>query len=369
VVYVSYMIKKILLILSLFYLQQAFAQAPKYSNEFLAIGVGARALGMSGSVVSSTRSAYSAYWNPAGLSRMQDDRQFSFMHAEYFAGISKYDFGNFAVRFDERSVMAVSFIRFGVDNIPNTSELIDAEGNINYDKVTSFSAADYAFLVSYARKTNIEGLNVGGNVKIIRRKVGDFGGSWGFGIDLSAQYIKDKWTFGGVLRDATSTFNAWSFNLDDEMRAVFTRTGNEIPESSLEITMPRLNLGVARSFELPASFGVLLELNFDITTDGKRNVAIKGDPFSIDPHFGLEIDFMKIIFLRGGIGNIQQETGLDNKKHTTFQPNIGIGIRIKKMLTIDYALTDIGDQSLALYSNVFSIRFSFTPKKAKKTND
>ncbi len=360
------MIKKLLFILSLLIAQISFAQAPKYSNEFLAIGVGARALAMSGTVVASSQSAYSAYWNPAGLALMHNNRQLSLMHSEYFAGISKYDFGNFAFRLDERSVMAASFIRFGVDNIPNTSELIDAQGNINYDKVTSFSAADYAFLISYARKTNIEGLSLGGNVKIIRRKVGDFGGSWGFGIDLSAQYQKDKWLFGAVLRDATSTFNAWTFNLDDKMKDVFTRTGNEIPESSLEITMPRINLGAARNFTLPANFGLLLELGMDITTDGKRNVLIKGDPFSIDPHFGLELDFMKIIFLRAGIGNIQQETGIDNKKHTTFQPNIGIGIQIKKILTIDYALTDIGDQSMALYSNVFSVRFSFTPKKADK---
>ncbi|RLD64402.1 MAG: hypothetical protein DRI84_08700 [Bacteroidetes bacterium] len=359
------MIKKVLFIISFLYVQYTFAQAPKYSNEFLAIGVGARALGMSGSVVASSSSAYSAYWNPAGLVFMKDSRQLSLMHAEYFAGISKYDYGSFAARVDAQSVIAVSMIRFGVDNIPNTSELIDAEGNINYDKVTSFSAADYAFLLSYARESKIEGLSLGGNVKIIRRKVGDFGSSWGFGIDLAAQYHKDKWKFGAVLRDATSTFNAWSFNLDDEMKDVFARTGNEIPKSSLELTMPRLNLGAARSFDLPANFSVLLELDIDITTDGKRNVLIKGDPFSIDPHFGLEIDFHKIVFLRAGIGNIQDETGIDNGKHKTFQPNIGIGIRIKDVLTIDYALTDIGDQSLALYSNVFSIRFSFTPKKSK----
>ena len=359
------MVKYILLFLSLITASIAIAQAPKYSNEFLAIGVGARALGMSGSVVASTSSAYSTYWNPAGLTRMTDRRQLSFMHSEYFAGISKYDFGNFAAKIDDKSVIAFSLIRFGVDNIPNTSELIDAEGNINYDKVTTFSAADYAFLVSYARDLDIEGLSVGGNIKIIRRKVGDFGGSWGFGIDLSAQYRKDKWLFGAVLRDATSTFNAWSFNLDDKMKDVFERTGNTIPKSSMEITMPRLNLGIARNFELPANFGLLLELDLDITTDGKRNVLIKGDPFSIDPHFGLEFDYQKIVFIRAGIGNIQDETSFDKGKHKTFQPNIGIGIRIKKVLTIDYALTDIGDQSLALYSNVFSVRFSFTPKKSK----
>jgi len=286
------------------------------------------------------------------------------MHSEYFAGISKYDFGNFAAKIDDKSVIGLSLIRFGVDNIPNTSELIDADGNINYDKITTFSAADYALLVSYARKFDVEGLSVGGNVKIIRRKVGDFGGSWGFGIDLSAQYQKEKWLFGAVLRDATSTFNAWSFNLDEKMKDVYVRTGNTIPKNSIELSMPRLNLGIARNFELPANFGLLLELNMDITSDGKRNVLIKGDPFSIDPHIGLEFNYQKIVFFRAGIGNIQDETSYDKGKHKTFQPNIGIGIRIKKVLTIDYALTDIGNQSLALYSNVFSVRFNFSPKKS-----
>jgi hypothetical protein len=175
----------------------------------------------------------------------------------------------------------------------------------------------------------------------------------------------NNWQFGAVLRDATSTFNAWSFNLDEKMKDVFERTGNTIPKSSVEITMPRLMLGAAHSFELPANLGLLVELDLDITTDGKRNVLIQGDPFSIDPHFGLELNYQKIVFIRAGIGNIQDETSYDQGKHKTFQPNIGIGIRIKKVLTIDYALTDIGDQSLALYSNVFSIRFSFTPKKSK----
>ena len=363
------MLKKILFLFSIVLSHYAIAQAPKYSNEFLAIGVGARALGMSGTVVSSTNSAYSAYWNPAGLTRMENRRQLSFMHSEYFAGISKYDFGNFAARIDNKSVLAFSLVRFGVDDIPNTSELIDAQGNINYDNLSSFSAVDYAFLVSYARELDVEGLSVGGNVKVIRRKVGDFGGSWGFGIDLSAQYIRDNWQFGAVLRDATSTFNAWSYNLDDKMEEVFTRTGNEIPVNSLEVTLPRLNLGAAYKFELPASFNVLLELGMDVTTDGRRNVLIQGDPFSIDPHFGFEFDYQNIVFLRAGLGNIQDETGFDNIKHKTFQPNIGIGIRIKKVLTIDYALTDIGNQSLALYSNVFSIRFSFDPKKASNKHE
>ena len=62
----------------------AISQA-KYSNEFLKIGVGARALGMANSFTASADDVTSGYWNPAGLTRMEDDLQFSVMHSEYFA--------------------------------------------------------------------------------------------------------------------------------------------------------------------------------------------------------------------------------------------------------------------------------------------
>ncbi len=339
------------------------AQTPKYSNEFLAIGVGARALGMSNSVIANTNDIYSSYWNPSGLVNLNTNREVAIMHSEYFAGIAKYDYGAFAVKLNNKSSGSISLIRFGVDDIPNTSELIDGQGNINYDKITSFSSADYAFLLSYATKIDkLEGLSLGGNVKIIRRKVGDFGSSWGFGLDFSGLYSKDSWSVAVMMRDITTTYNAWSYQLDDKMKEVFTRTGNTIPKNSVEITLPRVILGFGKSFSFGENFGLYSELDFDITTDGKRNVLINSNTISLDPHLGLELDYKNIVFLRAGVGNIQKETMPDNIKRTTFQPNIGLGIKLMKVLSLDYAFTDIGNQSIALYSNVFSLKFSFNAK-------
>lgn len=360
-------IMRISIIFSLLLLSgiSVYAQAPKYSNEFLALGVGARSLAMSNSTSAIVNDVTSGYWNPAGLVNISSKLDLSLMHAEYFAGIAKYDYGAVAIQFDPYSTGALSIIRFGVDDIPNTTELIDAEGNIDYDRITTFSAADNAFLLSYARNTMLEGFRYGVNVKIIYRKVGDFARSWGFGLDLGLQYEYKKWKFGLMTRDVTSTYNAWSYNLSESMIETFARTGNDIPINSTELTLPKLIIGAGRKFDISKKFTALTALDVDITFDRMRNVLIKSDPVSVDPHIGFEFGYRDMVFLRGGFGNFQQERDMSGKKRWTFQPNIGVGVVFKKAVTIDYALTDIGNASIALYSNVFSLKFNLNPKTSE----
>ena len=330
--------------------------APKYSNEFLAIGVGADALGLSNAVVAQTEGVTSGYWNPAGLTGTKKWLDVSLMHSEYFAGIAKYDYLGLAHQIDKNSSAGFSMIRFAVDDIPNTTQLIDNEGNIDYDRISTFTAADYAFLFSYARKLPFKGLSIGGNFKIIHRKVGDFAKSWGFGIDAGAQYALKNTKFGVVVRDVTSTFNAWVFTLDDATKEVFQSTGNSIPENGLELTLPRVILAAyhKKSFG-EKGFYAAGEIDFDVTTDRRRNTLIQSNLLSIDPHLGLSIGYKDLVSLRGGIGNMQYITNFDNTKTLTLQPNIGIGLKVKN-ISLDYAFTDIGDASTALYSHVISLR-------------
>lgn len=343
-----------------------FAQIAKYSNEFLSVGVGARALSMANANVASVNDVTAGYWNPAGLLFQKSNVQVGLMHAEYFAGIAKYDFGGISKRIDSNSVAGITFIRFGVDNIPNTTELIDANGNVDYSRLKSFNAVDAAVLLSYARDIpKLKGVKIGANAKIIRRKLGEFGGAWGFGLDVGAMYDYKKWRFAAMGRDITGTFNAWSYTLTEDVKNTFAITGNEIPSNSLEVTVPKLILGASRTW-LVWHDKIFLggELNLINTFDGMRNTVLKSDVWSMEPAFGLEAGYKGIIFLRGGVGNVQKMKNVLGNDITTVQPNIGVGLKYK-IFALDYAMTNIGNVSTSLYSHIFTIKIDINKKLVK----
>jgi hypothetical protein len=342
--------------------------APKYVNEFLNIGAGARGYAMSGANTASSQDGFSAYWNPAGLALLQQPHTIGLMHAEYFAGIAKFDFGSYIKKIDPTRSVGFSMLRFGVDNIPNTIDLYDPSGNVDYSRISYFSAADYAFVISYAQqglpsflvKNKKEASpkwmhSWGANAKIIYRQIGDFAKGFGFGLDAGWQAKQKNWQLGIVAKDITTTFNAWSYTLDQKTQSVFQETGNEIPTNHVELALPRLIMGGGRIFYW-SKYSLLAEANLIVTTDGHRNTLISGHPFSGDPALGLEFGYQQWLFLRGGIGNFQRTAGWVNDP-VTFQPNIGLGIKFRGF-QLDYALTDIGNQSDVLYTNMFSLTYS-----------
>ncbi|WP_343914711.1 PorV/PorQ family protein [Aquimarina litoralis] len=356
------------IIIALFSLSVFFssAQTRKYSNEFLNIGVDAGALGMANAVVATSGDVNSGYWNPAGLINLEDN-QVSFMHAAYFANIANYDYLAFGMPLDEKSAISFSLIRFGVDDILDTTSLVDADGNIDYTRINLFSAADYAFTFSYSRKLPIEGLSYGANAKVIRRIIGDFASSWGFGFDAALQYQKNNWQFGVMVRDITTTFNAWSVEefaigdlngdgIPDEDQIPQIRD-QELPETT-EITIPKLQFGAARKFDIGTKFGLNTELDMNVRF-AETNDIISSSAISVTPAFGFELDYAQIVYLRGGVGNFQNIEQFDGSDNVGFQPNFGIGFQYKG-IQVDYALTDIGDQSAAIYSNVFSIKVDWS---------
>ncbi len=347
--------KKTIAILLLFISLTTHGQAVrKYSNEFMNIGVDAAALGMSNAVTGYTGDVNSGYWNPAGLLKIEDSEA-ALMHASYFANIAQYDYAAYAKKIDDRSAWGVSLIRFGVDDILNTTQLIDSEGNIDYNRISLFSTADYGLTFSYARQMKLEGFQYGVNAKVIRRVIGDFANSWGFGFDVGLQFDRNDWHFGLMLRDITTTYNVWAIDEDkyQEIQDAVAGQNQELPEST-EITLPKAQLGIAKKFEFHYDYTLLAAVNLNMQF-ARTNDVIASDAVSIDPAVGFEFGYTDLVFLRAGVGNFQNVQQLDGSTKVNFQPNIGLGFKYKG-IQIDYALTDLGDQSAALYSNIFSVK-------------
>jgi hypothetical protein len=347
-------------------------QFAKYSNEFLNIGAGARGMAMGNAQVASVTDGTGGYWNPAALADVRTNPQLNLMHAEYFAGIGKYDYASLTLPLkDNKRTLGLTLLRFAVDDIPNTVFLVQPDGSIDFSNITTFSSADYAFLISMAQQVDWiknRKMNFGINAKIIHRQAGDFTKSWGFGFDAAVQVIGERWKIGLVAKDVTTTFNAWSYNISQEWREVFYATSNDIPSNSVELTAPQLIPGFSYNFPLNKKLNLLAEADFDITFDGKRNTVVSSNPVSIDPRMGLELSYNNVFFVRGGINNLQKTLDdldtTNQKKIWIYQPSIGAGFRIGDV-EIDYAFTNLANQSNPLYTHVFSLKVDLVDMKKK----
>lgn len=351
--------KKVLF--SLFIFSGLFSDAQiirKYSNEFLNIGAGARGLAMGEAVITNQNDVYAPMWNPAGLIGIDRDWQGAAMHAEYFESIAKYDYLAYAKALDNNSgVFAISVVRLGVDNILNTTQMIDSEGNIDYDKITSFSQSDYAALLSYAfRPGGNHRLSVGVNAKLVYRNVGKFASGYGFGFDAGVLYNADSgWNYGAMLRDATTTVNFWTVNQKELSAVVNGEEFNPAPKDKMEITMPKLNLGMSRNFEINRDLELQPEVGLNIDF-AKTAAVISTDFASITPYAGAELKFQDMIFVRLGVNRFQTVTDIEDlKRKVSFQPSGGIGIKYHG-LTLDYAITNSGVGGSNFFSNFFSLK-------------
>jgi hypothetical protein len=370
---------KIIFCVALFITTNSYAQFRKYSNEFLNIGAGAKALGMGASQIVCVQDATAGYWNPAGLVFVKDNTNLTYMHANYFAGIGKYDFVSLALPTKNgNKTLGVTYLRFAVDDIPNTLYLVNPDGSLDYNNISTFSSADAAVLLSYSQKikqTKNELFAIGGNIKIVHRKVGSFANAWGFGLDFGAIWHKQKWKFAAVVRDATTTFNAWSFTFTEREKEVLYATKNNIPTKSTELTAPRLIVGVGKDFKINDAINLYAETNLHLTFDGRRNTVISSNFLNIDPTIGIEASYNKTIFLRAGASNFQQGLSdgdtANQKKVWIFQPSVGAGFLLKdiglfKNVGIDYAFTNLVNQSNPLYTHVVSFKLDLVKNANKR---
>jgi hypothetical protein len=182
------------------------AEAGRYAGDFLDIGVGGRALAMGGAFVSIADDPSGPYYNPAGIGRLRK-REATLMHSWLYMGMATHDFVSFATPLGEGLGLALSGIRFGVDDIPIFPELGGTPDERRQDPQLRpdgtpegyFADVEYAGCLTLAKEIvhefgeDIEyiavpvSLSVGGNLKYIYQSLMDNTGT-GIGVDFGMTF-------------------------------------------------------------------------------------------------------------------------------------------------------------------------------------
>ncbi len=350
----------------------------KYGADFLAGGVDARALAMGGANVAQARNVNSVYWNPSGLAHTEYP-EVAYMHAERFAGIVSFDFAAIAYPVSHNSTVGLSFFRSGVNDIKNTLNAWDVERNqpkANPESyITSFSAADMAFLISYARRLNSQ-FTVGASGKIIRRTIGDFADAWGYSFDAGAQWHGDRFLLGVQLQDLSTMLQSWSVNAsafsieetnpDTGVPYTFTEVfDQELPTGDTFLVLPVVRLGSGLILPISSHSILTFGLDVDIAFDGQQADAFNLGDISFHPRLGGEFSFRNLVALRAGMNRIAQTDsyGLD------VVPSVGAGIRLGP-LSVDYGFGDFGGLVSDLgYSHRISVHFTWKRAQFRRPSE
>jgi len=334
----------------------------KYGADFLAGGVGARALGMGGAHIAIASDANAGYWNPAGLEGITYP-EISYMHAERFSGVVTFDFAGIAWPLSDISTIGISFYRSGVNDIKNTLDAWDSERNAPKpnpeDFITSFSAADYAFFFGYGRTISRK-VRIGVTGKIIRRTIGDFADAWGYSFDVGLQYQSHNLFLGFNAQDISTMLQSWSVN-DAALVNIRDVFGDELPKGGTVLVLPVLRLGSGYMIHYSES-NLTLALDLDVAFDGQQANAIHLGDASFHPRLGAEYMYKGVVALRGGFSRIQH-TSNDGWDVT---PSVGAGFQIKQ-IQIDYGFGDFAGLISDLgFSHRISLKFSVMKEKYRR---
>jgi len=168
--------------------------ADSHAGPYLRMGVGARALGMGGAFTAIADDATAAYWNPAGLAKIENIEA-TFMYAANMAVDRQLNYFAYAQWLGVGG-LGVSWLNAGMMDMPHR----DGSG-------TSLGTDDYgdnAIMFSYGME--VGSMMLGGTAKILHQNVMGTTET-GFGADVGGLLnVTDNVTAGLMIRDVGSQY-------------------------------------------------------------------------------------------------------------------------------------------------------------------
>ena len=308
--------------------------------KFLSIGIGPRANAMGGAFSSISNDVSGIYWNPAGIS---DINQFSamFAYTKMFADIN-LDYVGLVIPMPGIANFGLSVTYLNVGNMAVTTEL-EPEGNGE-----TFSAGSYAFALTAARNVTQE-FSVGVNIKYIRESIFNSYAD-GFAFDVGTIF---KTPFYGV-RFASSISNYGSKMQMGGQDLLVRHTADPTAAGSNNTLDANL---ATDQFDLPLHLQIGLSRDFEITDEHRFTIAVDAihpNDNSQYVNVGGELSFFNDLFcVRGGYKALFLK---DSQEGLT----LGVGVKYEGMRSFK-VLVDYSYQRMQYLDNLhsFGVQLSF----------
>jgi hypothetical protein len=272
------------------------SHAAKYAGEPFSLGVGGRALAMGGAAIAGPFDASAGYWNPAGLNLLSGKNIIA-MHSETFGSLLNHDYIGYTNNKGETNSRFKAFgfylYYLGGGGIKITE--LDPNSGRPY-VLREESHGDFLLAASLAGKIKSK-IDIGVTVRFIYRNLATISG-YGLTADIGALYQVNSYArLGFVVTDVFSGFIRYS-------------------EGNTESILPTVKPGLFLEHNIK-DFTGRLAFSGDIKFEGIKNGAQywMGD-LSLDTHYGLEIDWCRMLFGRLGfdIGNFTGGLGVSINK-------------------------------------------------------
>jgi hypothetical protein len=265
--------------------------ADDYAGESMAIGVGARALGMGGAFVAVANDASTSYWNPAGLVNVNGVEVSDVKLTQSFNNQidTKYTYVNLVYNVsNDIGAFGVAWLNQGIGNI----QITDSSGNLlgNEDN------ADNTIYLSYARNL-IEGFSIGLSGKLL---LGNYpatvlNGSTGTSSLATVNYSGGGFDAGLYLNMAILSSALQGLSLGVNFQDIYTME-NWAAVGSFQggPEQVALNVKSGLAYNLPLDFLKQMKSEFILAADvdTKYQTLI---------HAGAEYWWNKMIGIRGGL--------------------------------------------------------------------
>lgn len=288
----------------------------------LLIPVGPRGIAMGESNLVSATGVEALFWNPAGVSHMQNNADVLFSHMSYIADIG-VEYGAVAASFEGFGAIALSIKSLAIGDIPVTTTLNpDGTGEV-------FSPSFVTAGLSYSRMLT-DAISVGLTANLVSERMADVsatGLAFDFGVIYQNLADINGLAIGVVLK-----------NLGTEMEF----DGSGLYQQTQIGNVSRFTKIDAAAFEMPFNFQlaagyspVVDEMNSLLFTGIYQNNNFSGD----EGKLGAEYGYNDLFFVRAGYQFAMQES--DNYIYG-FTAGAGINYEIEGFgVKVDYAFRDV----------------------------